>query len=126
MKKLFLLFVGIVFAQFAMAQTIVVLDLPNPCSGIGVEESVTADFDFGVYPNPADDAVMLSFTSANPIGKVEVQVTDVRGVAVIRKQYYSAFTELRTEMTLGKLAPGVYMISVRSKEAYLVKKLIIK
>ena len=126
MKKLFLLFVGIVFAQFAMAQTIVVLDLPNPCSGTGVEESVTADFDFGVYPNPADDAVTLSFSSANPIGKVEVQVTDMRGVAVTRKQYYSAFTELRTELTLGKLAPGVYMISVRSKEAYSVKKLIIK
>lgn len=126
MKKLFLIFVGIVLAQFAMGQTIVVLNLPDPCSETGVEEYVTADFEFGVYPNPADDAVTLYFSSANPIGKVDVQVTDMRGVTVIRKQYYSSFTELRTEMTLGKLATGVYMISVRSKETYSVKKLIIK
>ena len=126
MKKLFLIIVSLVLAQFAMAQTIVVLDLPDPCSGTGVEESVTTDFDFGVYPNPADNAVTLSFSSANPIGKVEVQVTDMRGVAIVKKHYYSAFTELRTEMSLGGLAPGVYTISVKSKEVYSVKKLIIK
>ena len=38
MKKLLLLFVGIVLAQFAMAQTVVVLELPAPCSNIGVDE----------------------------------------------------------------------------------------
>ena len=126
MKKLFLLLVGIVLAQFAMGQTIVVLDLPNPCSGTGVEESVTAEFDFGVYPNPADDAVTLSFSNTDPIGKIEVQIADMRGAVVLREQYYSAFTELRTEMELGKLAPGVYTISARGKEIYSVKKLIIK
>lgn len=125
-KNLILLFLGILFAQFAMAQTIVVLDLPNPCSGTGVEETVMKDFDFGVFPNPADDAVTLSFSSSEPIGKVEVQVTDMRGAVLVKNQYYSAFTELRTEMELGKLAPGVYMISVRGKETYSVKKLIIK
>ena len=126
MKKLFILFVGIVLAQFAMAQTIVVLDLPNPCSGTGVEESVTTEFDFGVFPNPADHSVTLSFSDSQPVGKLEVQVADMRGVVMLRKQYYSAFGELRTEMPLGGLAPGVYTISVRSKEAYSVKKLIIK
>lgn len=126
MKKLLLLFVGVVLAQFAMSQTIVVLNVPDPCSEIGVEEFVTPDFDFGVFPNPADDAVTLSFSGTNPIGKVEVQVTDMRGVVVTKKQYYSAFTELRTEMELGKIAPGVYTISARGKEFYSVKKLIIK
>lgn len=126
MKKCFLLFAGILLAQFVMAQTIVVLNVPNPCSGIGVEEFNTTDFDFGVFPNPADDAVTLSFSNADPIGKVEVQVADMRGVVVARKQYYSEFTELRTEMALGKLAPGVYTIIARGKEVYSVKKLIIK
>ena len=117
---------GLMMAQWMMGQTIVVLDLPNPCSGTGVEETVIMDFDFGVFPNPADDAVTLSFSSIDPIGKVEVEVCDLRGVTVIREQYYSAYTELRTELTLGKLAPGVYTISVRGKETYAVKKLIIK
>lgn len=126
MKKTLLLILGLMITRCALSQTIVVLNVPNPCSEIGVEEFVTPDFDFGVFPNPADDAVTLSFSGTNPIGKVEVQVTDMRGVVVIKKQYYSAFTELRTEMELGKLAPGVYTISARGKEFYSVKKLIIK
>lgn len=126
MKKLFLLFVGIVLAQFAMAQTIVVLNLPDPCAQNGIEEVVQTTFDFNVYPNPADRAVTLSFSDVVPIGKVEVLVADMKGVTVIRSQYYSDFNELRTEMALDKLAPGVYTISVRGKETYSVKKLIVK
>lgn len=118
--------IGLILAQFAVAQTIVVLNVPDPCSEIGVEEFVTTDFDFGVFPNPADHAVTLSFSNTEPIGKIEVQVADMRGVVVARKQYYSEFTELRTEMALGKLAPGVYTISARGKETFSVKKLIIK
>ena len=126
MKKYLLFVIGLVFAQYAAAQTIVVLDLPNPCAGTGVEETMTQDFEFGVFPNPADNAVTLSFSNAEPIGKVEVEVCDLKGVTVIREQYYSLYTELRTELMLGKLAPGVYAISVRGKEIYSVKKLIIK
>lgn len=126
MKKLLLLFVGIVLAQFAMAQTVVVLSVPDPCAQNGIEESVQTTFDFNVYPNPADKAVTLSFSDVAPIGKVEVTVADMKGVTVIRNQYYSDFNELRTEMMLDKLAPGVYTISVRGKGTYSVKKLIVK
>lgn len=126
MKKLFLLLMGIALAQFAMAQTIVVLDVPDPCANNGIEEPVQTTFDFNVYPNPADRAVTLSFSDFDPIGKVEVTVADMKGVVVIRNQYYSDFNELRTEMPLDKLAPGVYTISVRGKETYSVKKLIVK
>lgn len=126
MRNLFLLLVGLMMAQLAAAQTIVVLELPNPCANNDVGEVVQTTFDFNVYPNPAENAVTLSFNDVDPIGKVEVEVADMKGVAVIKQQYYSSFTELRTQMTLDKLAPGVYTISVRGKEKYSVKKLIIK
>lgn len=108
------------------AQTVVVLNVPDPCAQNGVEETVQATFDFNVYPNPADKAVTLSFSDVEPIGKVEVMVADMKGVEMIRKQYYSNRDELRTEMSLEKLAPGIYTISVRGKETYSVKKLIIR
>ena len=126
MKKLLLIFVGVILTQFAMSQTVVVLTLPNPCEQNGIEEVVPSTFDFNVYPNPADKAVMLSFSDVAPIGKVEVRVMDMRGVTVLQKRYYSSFTELRTEMTLGDIAPGVYTVTVRGKETSSVKKLIIK
>ena len=126
MKKLLLLLAVILMSQFVMSQTVVVLNVPDPCAQNGVEEDVETTFDFNVYPNPADKTVTLSFSDVDPIGKVEVWVTDMRGVTVLQKRYYSAFTELRTEMTLANIAPGVYTIAVRGKETYSVKKLIIK
>ena len=112
--------------QWAVGQTIVVLEIPNPCAQNSTEEVLSQGFDFDVFPNPADKSVTLSFSDTQPVGKLEVQVTDMKGVAVLRNQYYSDFNELRTEMALDKLAPGVYTISVRVKETYSVKKLIIK
>lgn len=126
MKKLFLLFLGLMLAQLATAQTVVVLNVPDPCAQNSVDDPVQTTFDFNVYPNPSDKAVVLSFSDVNPIGKVEVLVTDMKGVAVLRKQYYSSYNELRTEMALSGLAPGVYMVSVQGKENRSVKKLIIK
>lgn len=125
MKKA-LLFITLFIAQWAMGQTIVVLDIPDPCAQNGIEEPIQTTFDFNVYPNPADRAVTLSFSDTDPIGKVEVTVSDMKGVAMVRNQYYSDFNELRTDMALDKLAPGVYTISVRGKETYSVKKLIVK
>lgn len=126
MKKLLLLFVGVVLAHFAKAQTVVVLNVPDPCAQNGMEDVVQTTFDFNVYPNPADKVVTLSFSDVIPIGKVEVSVADMKGATLIRTQYYSDFNELRTDLSLDKLAPGVYTISVRGKESYSVKKLIIK
>ena len=126
MKKLLLLFLGVVLAHFAKAQTVVVLNVPDPCAQNGMEDVVQTTFDFNVYPNPADKVVTLSFSDVIPIGKVEVSVADMKGATLIRTQYYSDFNELRTDLSLDKLAPGVYTISVRGKESYSVKKLIIK
>lgn len=125
MKKA-LLFITLFIAQWAMGQTIVVLDIPNPCSQNSTEEINASNIDFNVFPNPADKSVTLSFSGTEPVGKLEVQVTDMRGIALIKKQYYSSFTELRTEMALDDLAPGVYVVSVRSKNCYVRKKLVIK
>ena len=125
MKKA-LLFITLFIAQWAMGQTIVVLDIPNPCSQNSTEEINSSNIDFNVFPNPADKSVTLSFSGTEPVGKLEVQVTDMRGIALIMKQYYSSFTELRTEMALDDLAPGVYVVSVRSKNCYVRKKLVIK
>lgn len=124
MKKTLLLFIGLMMAQWAASQTVVVLDLPNPCENNGVEDAVLSTFDFKVFPNPADASVTLSFSDIAPIGKVEVEVSDMRGVSVMRKQYYSSFSELRTVLRLEDLAPGVYSIAVRGKEVNMVKKLI--
>lgn len=126
MRKALLLFLGLFMAQWALSQTIVVLELPEPCASNAIEESSITDFGFDVFPNPADRTVTLSFSNANPIGKVEVLVCDMKGVAISSKQYYSSFNEFRTEMDLGNIAPGVYTISVRGKDMYSVKKLIIK
>ncbi len=80
MKKSLLLLIGLFFAHLMMAQTIVVFDLPNPCSGTELEEwsSETPVLVFEVFPNPADDCVTVSVaTRNNELGKMTVEVADL-------------------------------------------------
>jgi hypothetical protein len=129
MKKLFLLFVGIVLAQFAMAQTVMVLNLPDPCSGTGVEEWSSDEpmLVFDVFPNPTDDCVTISVsTRNNQIGKMTVEVSDLSGRLVLRKEYYSAHDKIQTLLETNVLEAGVYIITLRNTAGVISKKIIKK
>ena len=129
MKNLLLLFAGILFAQFAMAQTIVVLDLPNPCSGTGVEEWFNEEpvLVFEVFPNPTDDYLTVSVTTQNSVlGKMTVEVFDLSGRLVLSKEYYSAHDKIQTLLETNVLEAGAYIITLRSAAGVISKKIIKK
>ena len=129
MKKLFLLFVGILLAQWAISQTIVVLDLPNPCSGTEVEEWTSEEpmLVFDVYPNPTDDCVTVSVsTRNNELGKMTVEVSDLSGRLLLRKEYYSAHDKVQTLLETNVLEAGAYIITLRNTAGVISKKIIKK
>lgn len=129
MRKFFLLAVGMLLAQFAMAQTIVVLDLPNPCSGTGVEEWKIEEpsLVFEVYPNPADDRVTLSVSTSNAIlGKMQVEVVDLTGRLLLKREYYSTHDRIQTLLELHVLDAGAYLITVRNEHGTSSKRIIKK
>lgn len=129
MKKLFLLLAGVIFVQVMMAQTIVVLDLPNPCSGAEVEEWTSGEpmLVFEVFPNPADDCVTVSVaTRNNELGKMTVEVADLTGRVLLKKEYYSAHDKIQTLFETGTLESGAYLITLRNSAGTVSKKIIKK
>lgn len=127
MKKLLLLFVGVLLAQFAMAQTVVVLDLPAPCSNIGVEEHLApaVRISFEVFPNPVGDFALFSVESQdNALGKISVELSDLSGRVVRKMEFYSAHNSLQSRFETHALETGVYIITLRCEAGVLNKKMI--
>ena len=127
MKKLFLLLVGIVLAQFAMAQTVVVLDLPTPCSNIGVDEHLapTSRISFEVFPNPVEDYALFTVDDQdNVLGKISVELSDMNGRVVRKMEFYSAHNTLQSRFETHSLEAGVYIITLRCEAGVLNKKMV--
>lgn len=127
MKKLLLLFVGVVLAQFAAAQAVVVLDLPAPCSNIGVEEHMApaARISFEVFPNPVEDFALFTVESQdNALGKISVELSDLSGRVVRKMEFYSAHNSLQSRFETHTLETGVYIITLRCEAGVLNKKMI--
>jgi len=128
MKKLLLSFLVFFLGKIVFAQTVVVLDLPQPCEGYEIQEneSVVSTFVVDVYPNPASESVTLSLSNSGPLGKLDVQVSDAQGNVILNKQMFSLHTELRTQLSIDGLAPGIYTVIVRLEDSISAKKLIVK
>ena len=127
MKKLLLLFVGIVLAQFAMAQTVVVLELPAPCSNIGVDEHLapTSRISFEVFPNPVEDYALFTVDDQdNVLGKISVELSDMSGRVVRKMEFYSAHNTLQSRFETHSLEAGVYIITLRCEAGVLNKKMV--
>lgn len=127
MKKLFLLFVGVLLAHWAMAQTIVVLDLPNPCSNSGVEEHgvSTPAISFEIFPNPVGDYANFTVEIQDEVlGKISVELSDLRGRAVRKMEFFSTHNSLRSRFETNALEAGVYIVTLRCDAGVVNKKMI--
>jgi len=127
MKKLLLIIVGILLAQFAMAQTVVVLDLPAPCSNIGVDEHLApaSRILFEVFPNPVEDYALFTVDDQdNALGKISVELSDVKGRVLRKMEFYSAHNSLHSRFETHSLEAGVYIVTLRCEAGVLNKKMI--
>jgi hypothetical protein len=61
-----------------------------------------------IYPNPARSIVQLNLTGFE--GKTEVNVYDINGKVVLRKQVSS----VKSELNVAPLVPGIYLVSVKN------------
>lgn len=127
MKKLFLLFVGVLLSHWAVAQTVVVLDLPSPCSNIGVEEHdvSTSVISFEIFPNPVGDyAIFTVEVQDEVLGKISVELSDLRGRAIRKMEFYSTHNSLRSRFETNALEVGVYIVTLRCDAGVVNRKMI--
>lgn len=67
------------------------------------------------YPNPVEDNLHIRFTLKNP-GDFTVVIMDITGKKVFIKKYDRILSGEVKEIDMTKYAPGIYLISVTSKD----------
>ncbi|MEI6488554.1 MAG: choice-of-anchor tandem repeat GloVer-containing protein [Bacteroidota bacterium] len=89
----------------------------NP-SGVGVQNFDSKDNSIGIYPNPSNGMVTITFSSVPN----ELEVIDATGKTV----YATKPTNLSTTLNLQNKAKGIYLIKCRDSKTVTTQKIIIE
>ena len=110
------------------AQTIVTLDLPNPCSISGIEENTNNknSFCFSAHPNPAQDLINITIKSAEKVNLVNTQFISMQSIVVLSEQIFSGNDVCIKPFNVSKIPPGLYIIAVSRGDERIYQKIIIK
>jgi len=82
------------------------------------------EFKVAVYPNPTRDVVNIAL-STEKVKDLTISLITVEGKTVLTKQI-SAFGQQTISLDAAQLPGGFYLMEVRTKEAILVKKIIVQ
>ena len=126
MKQHLLLF-ALLFASIVLkAQTVVVLELPDPCP-TEVNENQIGNQGLTIAPNPVDDELMLYFDEAESVGAIEIILTDAKGAIVLKEHHYAVGSSAQqVKLNVGHLPVGLYFMNVRTEKSTFVQKIIKK
>ena len=88
---------------------------------IGIFNPDKNDFDFNIFPNPADDVIIMKFTSLKIKGKMGLEIFDMFGNKVFTK---AKFDNIELSVPVNTLPSGVYIcrINCLSGDKYSVQK----
>ncbi len=129
MKKLFVLKLLIIcFAGTAASQTVVTLALPDPCRFTNSNDYLPQElsFNFSVYPNPAEDKLIIDIQSAESIGEVHIQLINLNGKVVMFESIYSDNPSGIKPLDVSSLPPGLYLVAIYRGLESLNKKIVIQ
>ncbi len=90
---------------------------------VGTRESYL-DADFTLYPNPANDELILELESIEPLRNLEVIIFDVLGKPVRKWSYSLIKTTIQERLNLSGLEQGIYMVKVRTSDKFLAKQFV--
>jgi len=82
--------------------------------------------DFKVYPNPASDKILLSF-STHKTGKITISVVDLTGKEILQYQKNLILNGLQSfDLSLNKLENGLYFVKIDDGNSASSKKIIVR
>ena len=91
-----------------------------PCSQfVGIAENNVVNATLELYPNPAGNVITVFAKSKNP-SSFTLTISDVTGREVIIRRILSNH---KTHLNLDAFAPGIYFVSIKNKESFVVRKM---
>jgi hypothetical protein len=125
MKRRILQLLFIVITASVNAQTVVTLNLPNPCASVDIKEAVKSEFGIKISPNPTLGKFSIQISNKESIGKAKIEITNMLGAVVLSEQIYSKSLKCIKTFDLSNLPKGVYLISVSINDRRETKRLVI-
>jgi hypothetical protein len=97
-----------------------VIEQGDPCRASGVKDfSAELNSAISVYPNPTSGPALVSVNTARRLNG-SIQLMDVNG-KLINEQLIDVVGKASFPLDLGKCAPGVYSVVLRTNEGYASK-----
>lgn len=92
---------------------------------LGYEE-VTANFSFGMYPNPSIDKKITIVYDSNKDSNNQIEIYNIKGQKVYKKKLTNKKGFYNQTLDLNQLSRGMYLVKVKSGKNLITKKLILK
>lgn len=89
-------------------------------------EEVTANFTFGMYPNPSINKQITIVYDSNKTAKNQIEIYNISGQQVYKKQLANNSGFYNKTLDLSQLSGGMYLVKVKSGNKTITKKLILK
>lgn len=84
--------------------------LISGCETVGINELDASNFNFSIYPNPANNLINLNFVQQNPLPEY-YEIIDVSGKIVAKEKIYST----NTQINVSQLPSSIYLIHLIEK-----------
>jgi hypothetical protein len=76
--------------------------------------------DLKIYPNPANDKIVVEVSYQNPSVNNKLSIFDIHGQLLMQKQ----IDKLKTEIDISELARGIYFLRIENRSELYVRKFI--
>jgi len=102
------------------------LDDINIAGTLGIQDEISSNLNFNVYPNPAEDNTVIAFTLLEN-NKTDISICDVVGrrIAIVYSGELGAGEHQYTIADNAKLSAGVYFVKLTVAGESFTKKLIV-
>ena len=93
---------------------------------IGLVEDFNLIENFDLYPNPANDEIVMELELENGIEALRYDIMDVTGKTISRNSIESNTLNIRERIDINQLERGVYFINLMTDQGYLTSKKFVK
>lgn len=87
----------------------------------GNQEISLNEYTFSIYPNPTNRAFTVNLSNFTKLKEQQLELLTLEGKLI----YQTKLLERETEISPGKIKPGIYLVKVQSEKTSFVKKILI-
>ncbi len=98
----------------------------SPPLALGIKKQISDLNEINIYPNPTANIFTISFSSAQTVSQLQINVIDALGKTVYTETTTAFTGSLKKEINLSGLSKGTYVIKLSSQDFIETKKIVVE